>query len=139
MTRALKMLFLVLALAALPLRGMAAVAMWHCAPGQHDAESTSADQHAGHDHVHADSSEPAGHHMPAMDDVSAATSSSGEGHAVSTCSACAACCMGAAVTPTAWSFFSFAPIGASRIAFIEPHFTGVVPAQLERPPLAQSL
>jgi hypothetical protein len=47
--------------------------------------------------------------------------------------------LGAPVAPTAWSFFSFAPIGASRIAFIEPHFTGVVPAQLERPPHLQSL
>lgn len=135
----LKFLILLVALAALPLRGMAAVAMWHCVQGQHDSAAVSADQHGGHDHAHADSAEPAGHHTPPTDDVSAASASSGDGQVVSTCSACAACCMGATVAPTDGSFSTFAPIGASRIAFVEPHFTGVVPAQLERPPLPQSL
>ena len=67
MTRSLKTLFLILALAALPLRGVAAVAMWHCAQEQHDAMSTSGG-HAGHHDAHA-STDDAGHLAPASDDV----------------------------------------------------------------------
>ena len=132
------MLFLILALAAFPLRGMAAVAMWHCAPNQHDAASASASEHAGHPNSHNDSAEHAGHHAPASDDAAGASTSTDK-QVGSTCSACSACCMGGAIAPTAGSSLTFAPLVASRIAFVEPHMTGVVPVQLERPPLAQSL
>ena len=137
MTGKFKLLILLVALVALPLRGMAAVAMWHCMQEQRDAMSVSADQHTGqHDHHGTHSDHATGHsHEASTHDESPDLPSA----AASACSACAACCVGGAIVPAAWTSFSFAPVGASRIAFVEPHFTGVVPAQLERPPLAQSL
>ena len=137
MTGKFKFLILLVALVALPLRGMAAVAMWHCMQEQRDAMSVSADQHAEH-HDHQSHSDQAPDHSH-----DAATHDESPDHpaspAASACSACAACCVGGAVVPAAWTSFSFAPIGASRIPFVEQRFTGVVPAQLERPPLLQSL
>ena len=138
MTGRLKTLILLVALLALPLRGMAAVAMWHCAQDQREAMTVSADQNAAHHHgSHADGAvghsshdESAARDGPVEDPVSPTASA---------CSACAACCVGGAVVPAAWPAFSFAPIGASRIPFTERRFTGFVPAQLERPPLLQSL
>jgi len=133
-----KTLFVVLALLALPLRGMATVAMWHCAQDQRDASTVSAGQHTL---THAAHGQAASGHSDHRHDEPAQNGSP-EGPmtpSASACSACAACCIGASIAPTGWSSFSFAPIGASRIAFVEQHFTGVVPAQLERPPLVQSL
>lgn len=132
MTGKFKVLILLVALVALPLRGMAAVAMWHCAQDQRDAMSVSVDEHAGHRGAHADGSghDSASHEAP---DGHPAT------HAASACSACAACCAGAAVVPAALTSFSFAPIGASRIPYAEQRFTGFVPAQPDRPPLVLSL
>ena len=135
----LKFLLLLIALVALPLRGMAAVAAWHCAELQHErSESTGGHDdghgtHAGHEgqavadtgHSHdtAVHDEPAGSH----------------GTPAASCSACAACCVGGAVAPAAWISFPPEPPGAGVIAFFERGFTGVVPAQLERPPLVRSL
>jgi hypothetical protein len=131
MTGKFKILILLVALVALPLRGMAAVAMWHCAQGKAET-AVSADSHAGH-HKHDDHSAAHSHEAPSHDDAAEHPASP----VATSCSACAACCMGGTIAPSAWSAFSFAVIGASRIAFVEPHFTGVVPAQLERPPHVQ--
>ena len=138
MIRKLKTLILLLALVALPLRGLAAVAMCDCAQNQHAAIAMSMDQspdhhgsneHAG-DHAHDGSGHDAAGHGGNTDHQSSSTASA--------CSACTACCVGGAVVPSAWNSVSFAPIGASRIPFLEQRVTGVVPAQLERPPLHQS-
>lgn len=134
MTAKLKSLILLFALIALPLRGMAAVAMWHCVQDQRDTTSVSADQHAEDRGMHGDHADhshgAAAHENPSEHPASPAASA---------CSACSACCVGGAVAPAAWPAFSFARIGASRIPFTERRFTGFVPAQLERPPLLQSL
>ncbi len=139
MTGKFKYLILLVALIALPLRGMAAVAMWHCAEGQRDAMTISAGQPT---QAHGAHGEAAGH-SPDHHDHDAPAQNGTEGEpaspAASACSACAACCMGGSIAPTGWSTFLFAPHGASSITFIEQHFTGFVPARLERPPLAQSL
>ncbi len=127
MTGKLKVLILLVALLALPLRGMAAVAMWHCAQDQRDAMSVSLDEHAEHQGVHADGSGHASTPHEAPDGHPTT-------HAASVCSACAACCAGAAVVPAALISFSSAPIGASRIPYVEQRFTGVVPARFDRPP-----
>lgn len=128
----LKTLILLVALFALPLRGMAAVAMWHCVQDQRDAANVSAehaaDHHGVHEHAAGGSHDPAGHQPGGHPSFPSA----------SACSACAACCVGGAVVPSAWPAFSFAPIGASRIPFLERRLTLVVPAQLERPPLPRS-
>ena len=133
-----KLFILLMALVALPIRGLAATAMWHCQADQHDAQSVQSDHHHGN-HEHEAASEggqkAGGSHHAVAEGAVEPTSST----AASACSACAACCVGGAAAPAAWMSTPVAPIGATRIAFVEPHFTGVVPAQLERPPLAQSL
>lgn len=137
MHRHFKTTVLLLLLLLVPLRGMAAIAMWHCAENQrnsmsahHHAELRSSQGEASvspSDHQH--------HESPSRDTPPSEPGSP----AASACSACAACCMGGSISPSGMSSFFFAPLGASRIAFVEQHFTGVVPAQLERPPLVQSL
>jgi hypothetical protein len=138
MTGKFKLLILLVALVALPLRGMAAVAMLHCAEDRHDAAvagggaghhhgdhaAGAAEQSDHHAHEAAAHDEPAGHPASAV---------------TSACSACAACCVGGAVAPPVWPAFAFAPIGASRIPYVEQRFTGVVPARFDRPPRVLSL
>ena len=143
MTVRLKTLILLVALVALPLRGMAAVAMWHCAQG--DARGTmsqpAGEHEGGHHHAAAEGgADHSAHHDQPDHDVAAQDGPAGHAaHATSACSACAACCIGGAVAPSAWQSLSFAPIGASRSPFAEQRFTGFVPAQPDRPPLLQRL
>lgn len=132
MAAKLKLLILLVALVALPLRGLAAVAMCDCAQDHHE-KSALLDGHDHYDQNQADHSHGQG---GAADGDPAGLQGS---PAASSCSACAACCVGGAVAPAAWDSFSLAPAGASVIAFVEQGFTGVVPEQLERPPLARSL
>ena len=145
MTGKLKTLILLVALVALPLRGMAAVAMMHCAEGnERGAVSQQAAHGSGHDHADhaamesAEVADPAAHHghEPGSQEGSTDHPSS---PVATACSACAACCIGGAVAPSAWQSLSFAPIGAGRIPFAEQRFTGFVPAQPDRPPLLQRL
>lgn len=132
MTGKFKLLILLVALIALPLRGMAAVAMWHCAEGQRDAMTVPAGQSQVAHAPHGDAAGHSDHHeSPAQDSTEGETTSP----AASACSACAACCMGGSIAPTSWSSFLLAPSGVSRITFTEQRFTGFVPARLERPPL----
>ena len=137
MTGKFKILILLVALVALPLRGIAAVAMWHCAQDQHE-KSASTD---GHGDYHGQPVEQDGHGADHAHDAAAQDESSGTqaSAAAPSCSACAACCVGGALVPSAWSSFSLEAPGASAIAFVPRSFTGVVPAQLERPPLVLSL
>lgn len=139
MRRHFKTTVLLLLLLLVPLRGMAAIAMWHCADNQRNSMTVSAHQHAephsshgepGVSHSAHQHHESPPHHTPPTEPGS---------QGASACSACAACCMGGSISAPGLPSFFFAPLGASRIAFVEPHFTGVVPAQLERPPLAQTL
>ncbi|MBS0336233.1 MAG: hypothetical protein JSS40_05365 [Proteobacteria bacterium] len=135
MTGKFKFLILLVALVALPLRGLAAVATWHCAQDQRDAMTVSAgpppDAHGTHGEAAAGHSDHHSHDTSVQDGSAGETASP----AASACSACTACCMGGSIAPTGWSSLSFLPGGASRIAFFEQNFTGFVPAQLERPPL----
>jgi len=130
----LKILILLVALVALPLRGMAAVAMWHCPQDQHET-AVSADGHGDRHGMHGEQDadhdhDDAAHGEPAQPQGSPTASS---------CSACVACCVGGAAVPAAWTSFPLEPPGAGLIAFVGQSFTGVVPAQLERPPLVLSL
>ncbi len=143
----LKLLILLVALVALPLRGMAAVAMWHCAQDQHDESALAEghDHHAqadGHGHEGSAHDSRGGHEVDQSHDHEAVATGDAGGSqgspAASSCSACAACCVGGAVVPAGWTSVSPEPRGAGVIAFAERGFTGVVPAQLERPPLVRS-
>ena len=133
MTR-IRLLILLLALVALPLRGMAAVAMWHCAEDQRSAAGASAHQHAGHDHA---GNGPAAAH--AGHDASAEADEAPGGVTTHLANAVCMIATGGPVVTALWQDFSFASIGADRIPFFEHRFTGVVPAQLDRPPRSQTL
>ena len=133
MTGKLKTLILLVALVALPLRGMAAVAMMHCGQGNERGAASQSAHGGGHDH--GDHAALHGHEPGSHEDSSGHSSSP----VAAACSACAACCIGGAVAPSAWQSLSFAPIGAGRIPFAEQRFTGFVPAQPDRPPLLQRL
>lgn len=113
----LRMFMLWMLALALPLQGMAAVAMLHCghqAPAQIDA-------HAGHGlhegHVHDDASVTGSHTHSA-------------GHS---CSACAACCVALALPPAmpVLAAALTAPTSATTLVAPSPSFLTAGP---ERPP-----
>ena len=123
---------------ALPLQGMAAATMISCGPGQHDhahVHAVSHDHHAfdsaGHGHANADD---AGSHQTHV-----AHSHDGKGDPAKgplhKCSACASCCVGAAVPSQALAFETvklsdrFAPLVARGVP-------AYVSEGLERPPRA---
>lgn len=139
MFRRYKTLILFLVLATMSLRGMAAVDMWHCAHHQNDAIFSAA---AGHHGMHGDTG---AHHADHSADHAGGDSSAPGNSPDDSASPkdhkdeSGAHCISGAVAPVELISFSFAPVGAIRIPFIELRFVGVVPAQLDRPPLVQSL
>ncbi len=136
MIRKYKSLVVLILLLTLPLRGLAAIAMWHCGQEMQDVISASAHQHTDH---HEQSMETAGEaDGHAGHGHGAQQEPSGEKHSSHSASACAAV-SGLAFAPQDEGRFAFAPAGASRIPFVGLHFVGVVPAQLDRPPLVRSL
>jgi hypothetical protein len=142
MTRFVKILFLILAVVTLPLRAVAAVAMWNCGPDHHGSVVIADHEHAHagfhvveHDHVGHD---PVSHGHGAHehhDESLALQDGDNPSPSASACSACAACCVGGAVALSAWSSFLPAPPGTSRIPFAEQRISGTTPDQLDRPPL----
>lgn len=136
MIRKYKSLVLLILLLALPLRGLAAVAMWHCGQEMQEAIAASAHQHSGHHDLSMETAGEANGH--AGHGVGAQEEAPAEQHSSHPASACAAV-SGVAFVPQNEGRFAFAPAGASRIPFIGLHFAGVVPAQLDRPPLVRSL
>lgn len=130
-----KALILVLALAVLPLRGIAAVAMWCCAQNQETEVTADHADHADHGgarHAHEETASHGADHSAHHD------KDPGDHHSAKSAPACGGCvtgCAGAVVASSAWTSLSFSPPGTCRIPFLEHRFTGIVPAQLERPPL----
>ncbi len=136
MSRKLKTLILFLVLATMSLRGMAAVDMWHCAHHQRDGIFAATDMHVAHHGAHNDAaSDHAGHAA----DHSGHDSSAPANPSDESTSRLGGHCISGVVAPVERMSFSFAPVGASRIPFVEQRMTVVVPAQPDRPPLVQSL
>ena len=147
MTVNFKALILALALAVLPLRGIAAVAMWCCAQNQGAGVAAGHVDHGGGHHGNGHGShheQDAGHEhgqLPSPEPVAAYSASldpPGDLHPPAPASACGGCvagCVGGVVASATWASISFPPPGTCRIPFLEGRFTGIVPAQLERPPL----
>ncbi|WP_194725302.1 hypothetical protein [Noviherbaspirillum malthae] len=139
MNRVLKTFLLWLLIAALPLQGMAAVIKASCGPRHHDMSSVMMMKgHHSHDeatapHQHDD----AGNTVVADDAQKASAKKSAEakqGPHLSYCSACAACCFGAAAPPPSVSLTpDFSTVEAAVIPPVVS-FTGFIPAGLERPP-----
>jgi hypothetical protein len=143
MTRVLKTFLLWLLMAALPIQGMAAAVKASCGPQHHDMSSIAT---SGVEHHHDVASLTHHHESPDADtalpdaDVDVAeteterASDTKHVHKTSYCSACAACCFGAAAPPTTVPLM---PAFSSVEAAVNPpviSYTGFIPAGLERPP-----
>jgi len=139
MTVNFKALILALALAVLPLRGIAAVAMWCCVQNQGTGVTAGQVDHGGGHHGGGHHGNGHGsHHEKGSGHEHGQQPDAGDLHlsaAASACGGCVAGCVGGVVAPAAWASLSFPPPGTCRIPFLERRFTGIVPAQLERPPL----
>ena len=134
MHRTLKTLLLLLLIAALPLQGAAAAMRLSCGPAHHHqpAQLASATGAPHHDAAaaHFDSDHSAFDATASAEQAPAAQ----VGHAHSSCSACAACCVGAAAPPSA--SIPTAPLEGSEFIAVAPAplLAGFIPASLERPP-----
>lgn len=121
--RAAKLLLLVLALAALPLRGIAGLAMVFC-DSHHGAGVATQDAHHGtHGGEAHDGAEPKHH-------------DTGGGGPASVCSLCAACCVGSSAAPDGGNILGAMPQPALRIPFHGDPIAAVFSKQLDRPPLS---
>jgi hypothetical protein len=124
MRRIIKALIVLLAVAALPMRGYAAVAATLCA--EHHGGAPAAVHASAHAHADGGAGE--------MHDRNPAQLESGAQATV--CSVCATCCGGASSAPHASHAPRLAPAGAEPIAFYSFAASGHVPDALDRPPLA---
>ena len=128
-----------LLLLALPLQGFAAATMVNCGPNHHRmmsapmAGTTEADEHAAGEQHH--------HEMGVMTDHHDAVSSDGDSPSVHhldklmkfKCSACAACCMGAAM-PTAAVGFEPLPPAIAPAIYVPTSHVGFVSDGPDKPP-----
>lgn len=139
MIRIFKTLLLWLLIAALPVQGMAAVIKSSCGPRHHGMSSVMMEMG---EHSHDQATGP--HHHDEAENVAVAddaqkasakkTAEAKQGPHLSYCSACAACCFGAAAPPTSISLTpDFSPVEAAVLPPVVS-FTGFIPAGLERPP-----
>ena len=114
----LKSLILLLMVAALPLRGYAALAAELCATHHGGSQSVHSAEHDHHD-GHAPDGHDGDHPLSA-----------------SVCSHCASCSVGASLAPDVARRMAILPRGADRIPFFGVRTPGFVPDHLDRPPLA---
>ncbi|MDQ9170067.1 hypothetical protein Q8A64_06530 [Oxalobacteraceae bacterium R-40] len=152
MNRIFRTLLIWLIIAALPMQATAAVVKASCGSAHHPAQmqnsfaghAPAADvphhEHASMDahHAHADQASVHGEFADDVLSVNATADAQTSLHQTdqdhSTCSACAACCVGAVAPPPAhlkapdFSQFKTSGIGSSKL------LTGFIPAGLERPP-----
>lgn len=142
MNRVLKTFLLWLLALALPLQGYAAATMSGCeAALPHAAVSQEefGPDHAATSHMHAAHAGAFHHHdsMQQVSDSHVQSQGSSDQHAhISSCSMCAACCVGMAMMPTALDWHS--PLAGSLLRTASPvvSFSGHIPARIERPPRA---
>jgi hypothetical protein len=114
-SRLIRILLVCLIAFALPAQGVAAVTMLHCDPAR--VGNPPGDAHAHHHHAAGLSTAPAA------------------GQKNTGCTACAACCFGAATTSSVVALASVAPTHASRLALADDAASlGIAPEVLERPP-----
>jgi hypothetical protein len=137
MNRVPKTFLLWLLAFALPMQGYAAAAMFGCeAALPHAAVSQ---EEFGHEHavmspmhdgefLHHDS-------MQQVSDSHAQSHDSSDRHAhASSCSMCAACCVGMAMMPAALDWHPPHAASLLRAAFLVVSFSGHIPPGIERPP-----
>ncbi|HSB98949.1 MAG TPA: hypothetical protein VLE45_03475 [Burkholderiaceae bacterium] len=125
---------------ALPLQGVAAATMAHCAPMRGDATSVSGHEHAAprsvphHHHDAATDTAPshAAHGVASADDTGGQDVTS----SLHKCSACAACCIGLGLPSTAFALPQ-PPVASSVPAAPSAHDVAFFTSGPERPPRPQ--
>jgi hypothetical protein len=129
-----------LLLLALPLQGFAAATMLNCGPNHHRmmaaamAGSAEADGHAaGEQHHQEMGATAAHHHEAAADDGDAASVHHLDKLMKFKCSACAACCMGAAM-PTAAVTFEPVPSAVAPATYVPTSHVAFVADGPDKPP-----
>ncbi len=122
MHRIVKTFMLWLLLAALPLQGFAAAMQLSCAPMSHHVAAPA----AAHEHHGAALHAAA---QPAPADHAAMTA-----HAGSSCSACAACCLGALALPAGAIATPVYSTSLPAVATSLPRIADFIPGGPERPP-----
>ncbi len=129
-----------LVLLALPMQGFAAATMLNCGPNHHRmmaaamAGATEADEHVAGEQHHHEMGVMADHlHEAAADDGDTALVHHLDKLMKFKCSACAACCMGAAM-PTAAVCFDPLPLAVSPAAYVPTLHLGFVADGPDKPP-----
>lgn len=130
MNRLFKTFVLWLMLAVLPLQGFAAALQASCGPSQEQVISHATTMSGHHDMMVA--------HAKELTDGAQHKHAGGAGkkhqHENSICSACAACCVGASVPPTAFTLPSAAFVADVYFIYPTAICAGITLAGLERPP-----
>lgn len=128
-----------LLLLALPLQGFAAATMINCGPNHHRmmavamAEVTEAHEHATGEQHHHGMGVAADHHEVASNDGDAPSVHHLDKLMKFKCSACAACCMGAAM-PTAAVTFEPLPPAVAPATYVPTSHVGFVADGPDKPP-----
>lgn len=128
-----------LLLLALPLQGFAAATMINCGPNHHRmiaaamADTAEARQHGAGGQHHHEMGVSADHHEGASNDGDAKSVHHFDKLMKVKCSACAACCMGAALPTAALSIASLPP-AMTTAAFVSIPHVDFLSAGLDRPP-----
>ena len=135
MNRIFKFLMIWFLLLAVPMQGYAAATMLNCgSTHRHEmlALDAAAHQQDAATHAHAAQHHDAAPEATATDTVTP-DGYSGK-HDKTSCSACAACCVAAAVIPSGLSWTPPYSRSESPFAVLAVSFSGYIPAGLERPP-----
>jgi predicted cobalt transporter CbtA len=139
MNRFLKTLLLWLLIAALPLQGFAAAMLVSCGSAHDDSLQVA----IMNDEHHDDSAAVHSHHHDVADADSSSSDSTANAdkssathdkHQHSSCSVCAACCVGAVAPPSALNFTPVHSGSETVVISPAPLVTGYIPGGLERPP-----
>lgn len=123
---------LLLLVLAIPVQGLAAATILSCGSLHDDSRSTSA---ATTGHIHGNDHQ---HHHDMAGDATPSDDTFAK-HTVSSCSACAACCIGGAVLPTGLAWKTGHDRSEAVIVSPSTLITGYIPAGLERPPRSISI
>jgi ABC-type nickel/cobalt efflux system permease component RcnA len=117
---------------AIPVQGVASVAMINCAqsPHQYQQELAKHQHDMQHDHV----TEHAHSHDTAKVDGQITQGKLNTKHACAHCVKCTNCCSGFTFQSTASSLFQQLPVIQARLNDLTLLFTGFIPSGLERPP-----
>lgn len=128
-----------LLLLALPLQGFAAATMINCGPNHHRmasaamADTPDAHKHAARGQHHHPMDAAGDHHDAASNDNDASSVHHLDKFMKFKCSACAACCMGAAMPTAAVTFKAFPPAMTPDSLVLTSH-VGFVTDGPDRPP-----